>query len=941
MNLSLSKFIAFAYGSITRKLYLHTAIVAVFLLIVISITIWAGNTLTMITAIARFERTHTVSRVEAMVAFFEYHDHKKPEELEPFRAKMAITQSYNKVFSRLLDMRKDTSDADFVRILENTFSETDHRTAVIIVNRIKVLYWHPVLKDLVADAVGANAAGEKLKAQVAQILATSNESEQAAIFTEINKTRKEFISYETSFSKSCSVLANQISSYVNYITIFLLIISVGFTGLLTYLIARTVIQEAARYTSDLEKEIRERKRAEELLNLFKESVTNSTDAIGMSSPEGKHIYQNKAFDNLFGEIGENPPDVYVDENVAGEVFKTILAGVRWSGEVEMYAKDKSVRNILLRAYAIKEADGRITGVVGIHTDITERKQADAMLRDNEEKYRLLVNNLSSGVVAHASDSSVIFSNPMASTLLGLTNDQMRGKDAMDPVWNFLQENGMSLPLAEYPVNRVLSSGEPIANQVLGIRRPDLTEPVWVQCNAYPVTTADGALLQVVVTFSDISERKRDKEIIEKRLVSLTQPLDSGSISFEELFSRNELQNIQDAFAEATGVASIITAPDGIPITRPSNFCRLCNDIIRKSEKGLANCIKSDSVLGKCNPSGPIVQPCMSGGLWDGGASITVGGKHVANWLIGQVRNETQDNEKMLAYADEIGVDRELFRSALAEVPTMSKERFDKVALALYLLANELSLKAYQNIQQARFITERKEYEKDLQQKNAELERFTYTVSHDLKSPIITIKGFTGSLEKDLAKGNYERMAGDLKRVSDAADKMNDLLRDLLELSTIGRIIKEPETVDMNLLVTDVLAQLAGILKNSNLTVAVQPNLPEVMCDKRRMAEVLQNLLENAINYMGDQPAPCIQLGMREDNDVKVFFVKDNGIGIDEKYHNIIFGLFNKLDANSEGTGIGLALVKRIVEVHGGRVWVESDGVGKGCRFCFTIKEAKV
>ncbi|MFZ4857888.1 MAG: sensor histidine kinase [Desulfuromonadaceae bacterium] len=228
--------------------------------------------------------------------------------------------------------------------------------------------------------------------------------------------------------------------------------------------------------------------------------------------------------------------------------------------------------------------------------------------------------------------------------------------------------------------------------------------------------------------------------------------------------------------------------------------------------------------------------------------------------------------------------------------------------------------------------------KELQQKNAELERFTYTVSHDLKSPIITIKGFTGSLEKDLAKGNYERMAGDLKRVSDAADKMNDLLRDLLELSTIGRIVKTPEAVDMNLLVADVLSQLAGPLKNSNMAVDVQSGLPEVFCDRRRMAEVLQNLLENAIKYMGDQADPQIQFGMREEAGEHIFFVQDNGIGIDEKYHKIIFGLFNKLDAASEGTGVGLALVKRIVEVHGGRVWVESEGEGMGSCFCFTIKE---
>ena len=230
-------------------------------------------------------------------------------------------------------------------------------------------------------------------------------------------------------------------------------------------------------------------------------------------------------------------------------------------------------------------------------------------------------------------------------------------------------------------------------------------------------------------------------------------------------------------------------------------------------------------------------------------------------------------------------------------------------------------------------------ESELIRMNSELERFAYTVSHDLKSPIITIKGFTGSLEKDLLSGNYQRMAEDLKRVSDAADKMNELLCDLLELSTIGRAINKPEPEDMNLLVDDVLAQLAGPLKNSNLKVAVQTGLPKVLCDRRRMAEVLQNLVENAINYSGDQPEPRIEIGVRQEAGENIFFVQDNGIGIDKKYHQLIFGLFNKLDAESEGTGVGLALVKRIIEVHGGRVWVESEGEGMGSRFCFTIKEA--
>jgi len=192
MNLSLGKITAFVGVSITRSLYIYTAIVAIFLLIVISITIWTGNTLTMITAIARFERTHTVSRVESMVALLNFQSNKKLEELESFQTKMAITQSYNRVFSRLLEMRKNTPDAEFVKILENTFSETDHNTAVIIVNRIKLLYWHQILKTLVAKAAEGNAEGEKIKVQVAKLIAANNEAERVAMLAEIEKSGKKW-----------------------------------------------------------------------------------------------------------------------------------------------------------------------------------------------------------------------------------------------------------------------------------------------------------------------------------------------------------------------------------------------------------------------------------------------------------------------------------------------------------------------------------------------------------------------------------------------------------------------------------------------------------------------------------------------------------------------------------------------------------------------------
>jgi PAS domain S-box-containing protein len=208
------------------------------------------------------------------------------------------------------------------------------------------------------------------------------------------------------------------------------------------------------------------------------------------------------------------------------------------------------------------------------------------------------------------------------------------------------------------------------------------------------------------------ERTRAQELIERRIVALTQPMEGGAIGFEDLFNLDSLQRIQDEFALATGVASIITQPDGTPLTAPSNFTHLCNEIIRKTEQGCSNCFKSDAAIGRYHPDGPIVQPCLSGGLWDAGASITVGGHHVANWLIGQVRDETQTEENMRAYARAIGADEAPFMKAFQAVPAMSRERFGQIARALFTLSNQLSTAAYQNVQQARFITERKQAEEE-------------------------------------------------------------------------------------------------------------------------------------------------------------------------------------------------------------------------------------
>ncbi len=225
---------------------------------------------------------------------------------------------------------------------------------------------------------------------------------------------------------------------------------------------------------------------------------------------------------------------------------------------------------------------------------------------------------------------------------------------------------------------------------------------------------------------------------------------------------------------------------------------------------------------------------------------------------------------------------------------------------------------------------------ELEAKNAELERFTYTVSHDLKSPLFTIRGFLGYLEQDARTGNMERLRADIERIIAATDKMHQLLNDLLEISRIGRAMNEPQEIPFDELAREAVTLLQGRIIQGGIAVHIDENMPVIFGDRPRLIEVVQNLVDNAAKFMGSQPNPRIEIGCAgEENGKPILFVRDNGIGIAPEHHERIFGLFNKLDSSGEGTGVGLALVKRIVEVHGGRIWVESEA-GKGSTFLFTL-----
>ncbi len=301
---------------------------------------------------------------------------------------------------------------------------------------------------------------------------------------------------------------------------------------------------------------------------------------------------------------------------------------------------------------------------------------------------------------------------------------------------------------------------------------------------------------------------------------------------------------------------------------------------------------------------------------------------------------------MKILAEELAIEnmehKDLSRSRMVELELYRKDGFIVTVEGKFSFLRDPDGRPVEILAIVRDITERKKEEeererllKELAAKNRELDRFTYTVSHDLQSPLVTIQGFTDMVQTDLAQNELENAKNNLKFIDKAATKMEKLLSNTLELSRIGRITNPPEDVSFGEIVDNALAQTAGEINSNNIEVSVAEDFPTVHVDRTRIDEVLVNLIGNSINYRGEEPHPKIEIGYRIDNGERVFFVQDNGIGIDKSEHEKVFELFYQVDTSGKGTGAGFAIVKRIIEVHNGRIWIESEK-GKGCTVCFTL-----
>lgn len=234
------------------------------------------------------------------------------------------------------------------------------------------------------------------------------------------------------------------------------------------------------------------------------------------------------------------------------------------------------------------------------------------------------------------------------------------------------------------------------------------------------------------------------------------------------------------------------------------------------------------------------------------------------------------------------------------------------------------------------ITEQKTRLDNMQSHMDEMTHFIYSVSHDLNGPNLTISSFVQILMDDLKDYDSPDVKENLNFIATASARMSTLLDGLLAVAKVGPKTLERHPCDMRSLAEEAGRLVGGTFaeKNIDYSITVEPLV--IMVDHDRLIQVLQNLLENAAKYMGEQVSPHVEFGLQYRNAERVFFVRDNGMGILVDSLQRIFDLFEKVDRGGEGTGIGLALVKRIVVAHGGRIWAESAGPGQGSTFCFTL-----
>jgi PAS domain S-box-containing protein len=555
---------------------------------------------------------------------------------------------------------------------------------------------------------------------------------------------------------------------------------------------------------------------------------------------------------------------------------------------------------------LRDINNHTIGILGTYEVITERKRAEEALRYEQTLMTTLMDNVPAAIYFKDAASRFIRVNRAHSRKFGLSDPaQLAGKSDAD----FFSGEYAQQALADE--QKIIRTGQPLLNVEEKESWLDGTVS-WVLTTKLPLSDAAKRIIGTCGISFDITDRKRVEQALAERTEEVSQ-------RNQELAGANA--TLQQQIAVRERIEQVLDRE------------RL---LLRTLIDNLPDYVYAQDAEGRF----VVANLGMARQL----------GFSSPNEVVGKSNFDLFPHELAARYhLDEqeiIRTGKGLYNHEGLTVDASKKEKNRWVSTTKVPLRNDLGeITGFVSLGQD--ITERKRQEevlqqssRELQRRNDELARFTYTVSHDLKSPLVTIKAFLGYLEQDTLNQDAEAIKKDRQYIYTAVDKMTRLLDELLDLARVGRKMNPPEEVPLPVLVKDALDMVAGWIIQKGVEVVVTKE-PIMLCgDRTRLVEVFQNLVDNAIKFMGEQPKPRVEIGVEKVGEENVFFVRDNGMGIDPRYLPKVFGLFEKYDPRTSGTGIGLALVKRIVEVHGGKIWVESAGIGKGATFRFTLAKTQ-
>lgn len=728
-------------------------------------------------------------------------------------------------------------------------------------------------------------------------------------------------------------------------------------------------QQLRELQAVLEERVAELRRTEEALRAneqkYRSFVEESLEGFALADEQGKLVEWNHAQEVITGlrrkeVIGASIWDIQmrllVPEHRSAwrvEVVRAMTQQALQTGQasffnqlanVEICRADEQRVFVEQAAFPIKTEQGYRFGT--IMRDITARKRSEEALRDSETLYQSLVEILPMSVCRKDREGRLTFVNQQYCREFHLPAANILGKTDFDLHPSDLAEKYRKDDRA------VMAGGQMI--ELVEEHEPAGGEHSYVQVFKSPIYDAHGQVSGIQIVFWDVTERKRAEQQIHQQaaraqaLAELSQLLTQVSQDYQLVLDtavRRSAELIGD------GASVFLYSPDQpwLKLASVYNPNSAAVEIFREQMEAFPIGVEEGAYGQVLKTGQPILVPVVPLERLIADSTPERRAYYQKLPLYSAMFAALRAQGKILGV---VGLGRHSpGKNYTQEDLTFLQDIADRSALALLNarlygeLQQELAERKRAEHQVRQFnaeleqrVREREQLISELEAKNAELERFTYTVSHDLKSPLVTIRGFLGFLKRDAESGNFDRFKADLSRITEATDKMQQLLSDLLDLSRVGRKMNPPEEVPFEEIVREALALTAGQLSERPVQVDVARDLPLVYGDRVRLIEVVQNLIDNACKFMGDQAEPRITIGLRGTDQAgkPILFVRDNGIGIDPPYHDRVFGLFDKLDPKREGTGVGLALVKRIVELHGGRIWVESAGLGAGSTFCFTL-----